>query len=87
MRRILTTTNESTSEDVGDRRDSNSQPSPWEGDALPLRHYRRCHVYLATWLNFSVVLIRGRTNDGKNVNADPQREGHRGTYTMNESAI
>ena len=52
-----------------------------------LSYYRRCHVYLATWLNFSVVLIRGRTNDAKNVNAGPQREGHRGTYTMNESAI
>lgn len=23
-----------------ERRDSNSQPSPWEGDALPLSHFR-----------------------------------------------
>ncbi len=25
------------------RRDSNSRPSPWQGDALPLRHFRSSH--------------------------------------------
>ena len=24
------------------RRDSNSRPSPWQGDALPLSHFRIC---------------------------------------------
>ena len=26
-------------------RDSNSRPSPWQGDALPLRHIRMCDFH------------------------------------------
>ncbi len=37
------------------RRDSNSRPSPWQGDALPLSHFRICNFLkigekkMATW--------------------------------------
>ena len=31
---------------MSEKRDSNSRPSPWQGDALPLSYFRIIHFYL-----------------------------------------
>ena len=36
-----------TTELESGRRDSNPRPSPWQGDALPLRHFRVAHHFIA----------------------------------------
>ena len=41
-----------TAERKSARRDSNSRPSPWQGDALPLSHSRRYNI-----LTFNMLVI------------------------------
>ena len=43
-----------------ERRDSNSQPLPWEGNALPLSHFRKMHnIYniLVAFLCQAIILF------------------------------
>ncbi len=52
------------------RRDSNPRPSPWQGDALPLRHFRVGHHFIA-----GVMLAKGGVRTASTWGSRPYATG------------